>query len=31
MIEERGSHFDPTLLDIFLRSDAVPRLLRYPP
>jgi hypothetical protein len=31
MVEERGSHFDPTLLDLFLRSDAIPRLLRYPP
>ena len=30
MVEERGSHFDPTLLDLFLGSDAVPRLLRYP-
>jgi hypothetical protein len=25
MVEERGSHFDPTLLDLFLLSDALPR------
>jgi HD-GYP domain-containing protein (c-di-GMP phosphodiesterase class II) len=30
MAEERGSHFDPALLDLFLRSEAVPRLLQYP-
>jgi cyclic di-GMP phosphodiesterase len=28
MVEERESHFDPALLDVFLESDALPRLFR---